>query len=109
MADSLDDLWPDPDRRNAALERLALLVHGGERVHNERRQRPRQGAHDLLSPIEVRCLLVLSHGVGLRGAAELLGVGLETVKTHTKHARWKLRAKNTTHAVAIAIRQGIID
>jgi two-component system NarL family response regulator len=40
-------------------------------------------------------------------AAELY-VSRETVKTHLKHARSKLQARNSTHAVAIGIRRGLI-
>ena len=35
-------------------------------------------------------------------------VSVETVKSHLKEARWEMRARSTTHAVANALRQGII-
>jgi DNA-binding NarL/FixJ family response regulator len=38
-----------------------------------------------------------------------LGLSEETVKTHTKHALARLGAKNRTHAVAIALRESLID
>lgn len=37
-----------------------------------------------------------------------LGIAPDTVKMHVRDARHSLRARNTTHAVAIAIRQGLI-
>ena len=40
--------------------------------------------------------------------AQAMGVSPETVKTTIAHARAKLRAKNTAHAVGNAIRLGLI-
>jgi DNA-binding CsgD family transcriptional regulator len=40
--------------------------------------------------------------------AHAMGLGEETVRNHLSRARYRLRALNTTHAVAIAIRRGII-
>lgn len=36
------------------------------------------------------------------------GHSTESVKQRLRHARWALDARNTTHAVAIAIRQGLL-
>lgn len=88
--------WPDPDRRDKALERILLTIA----ATTER------GA---LTPMEIRVLTVMSHGPTENEAATLIGVSLETVKWHTKGARRALRAKNTTHAVAIALREGFIS
>lgn len=38
----------------------------------------------------------------------ILGIKAETVKSHLNHARIKLQATNTTHAIAIAIFNGLI-
>jgi DNA-binding CsgD family transcriptional regulator len=92
--DALYDLWPDEDRRDDALIRVGVAVYGGERTG--------------VTPAEVRVLQAVSVGLGYDGAADVLGVGVETVKTHLLHARRKLQAKNTTHAVAEALRQHLI-
>ena len=57
---------------------------------------------------ELRVLTCLSHGLTLAQAAEVLGVGFETVRTQAKTARLRLGAKNTTHAVATALRLEMI-
>lgn len=91
----LEHLWPDPDRRDEALFRVAVAIgRAHERTH--------------LTPMEVRVLEALSHGLGREGAAEVLGVTVETVKSWTLQARRVLRAKNTTHACCEALRQGLI-
>jgi DNA-binding CsgD family transcriptional regulator len=92
--DELEALWPDPDRRVAALARLA-----------ERMARPERA----LTAMEVRCLQVLSHGSGNEAGAVLLGIGVEAFKDHTKRARRVLKAKDSTHAVAQALRLGLIS
>jgi len=42
-------------------------------------------------------------------AAEVLGVSAYTVQRQLKAARRKLAAKNTTHAVALAMRQHMLE
>ena len=61
-----------------------------------------------LSPAERDVLRCLSHGLTERMAAETLGRPFFTVRDQSKSARFKLRAKDSTHAVAIAIRQGLL-
>jgi DNA-binding NarL/FixJ family response regulator len=53
-------------------------------------------------------LRLYSHGLTLPMVADERGVSCETVKSQTKLIRLKLAAKNTTHAVALAIRAGLI-
>ena len=56
--------------------------------------------------------ILTAYSVGLKDAkevAELLGIGYETVRTHEYWARLKLAAKNRTHAVALALRLGVIN
>ena len=57
---------------------------------------------------EAEVLLQFAQGAGARSAADALGVGVETINTHLDRARRKLAARNTTHAVAIAIRSGLV-
>lgn len=53
----------------------------------------------------LRCL---SYGMTAEMAAESLGFPIDTARIYAKQARFRLRAKTTTHAVAIAIRRGLI-
>jgi DNA-binding NarL/FixJ family response regulator len=91
----LEQLWPDPDRRDDALIRCLTDVYAYE-------------PPDALTPQEVRVIGALSHGLGDNGAADTLGLSFESVKLSSKLARRKLRAKNTTHACCEALRQGLI-
>lgn len=58
---------------------------------------------------ELSALRCLAHGLTPRMAAEALGVTPDTVRSHLVTARIKLSAKNSTHAVAAAIRAGLIE
>jgi DNA-binding CsgD family transcriptional regulator len=53
-------------------------------------------------------LRLYSHGLTARMVADERGTSPETVRTQTTHLRLKLAAKTTTHAVAIAMRAGLI-
>jgi DNA-binding CsgD family transcriptional regulator len=61
-----------------------------------------------LTSQEARVLALMASGKTADGTAAHLGVSLETVKGHVVVARNKLGARNITHAVAIAIDEGII-
>lgn len=50
---------------------------------------------------------VADHG-SYKAASQALICSSETVKSHMKNIRLKLDAKNTTNAVAIGIREGLI-
>jgi DNA-binding NarL/FixJ family response regulator len=57
---------------------------------------------------ELEVVKGISHGLGNAEIAEVFGISTETVKTHVRHVLSALRAKNRAHAVAIAIREGLI-
>ncbi len=57
---------------------------------------------------EHQVLELLAQGLQLDEIAERLGIGLETVRTHLQKATERLGAANRTHAVAVAIRRGLI-
>ena len=61
-----------------------------------------------LTEAERMILRLYSHGLTRRMVADERGVAPETVKSQTEWIRLKLAAKTTTHAVAIAIRHGLI-
>lgn len=68
----------------------------------------RSRVDDELSPRELEAIRYLSHGLSLDQTATAMICAVQTVKTRLKGARFKLRAKNTTHACCEAIRRGLI-
>ena len=61
-----------------------------------------------LTPREVEVLRLVADGRTGRQIAEILGVTVRTAHAHTESIIAKLGASNRTHAVAIAIRDGIV-
>jgi DNA-binding CsgD family transcriptional regulator len=61
-----------------------------------------------LTPRELTVLRLASTGALHREIAQVLGLGVETVRTHLKKAQIKLGVRNRTHAVAEALRQNLI-
>lgn len=70
---------------------------------------PPKGSRGKLTHRQREILQLLANGESTTVAARELDLGEETVKTHTKNALARLGAKNRTHAVAIAIRDCLID
>ncbi len=68
----------------------------------------RLGSPTGLTPRELSVLRLFSNGHQVHDAAQLLGLGEETVRTHAKKAMEKLGANNRTQAVAQAIRLHLI-
>lgn len=68
--------------------------------------RDREG---LLTAREREILVLLANGLSNSDAAEKLVISQETVKSHVRHILTKLEADTRTHAVAIALRQAIIE
>lgn len=64
---------------------------------------------EMLSPKELAVLRQVAAGHSNRRVAALLGLSEETVKSHMKNVMGKLSARDRTHAVAIALRRGILD
>src|SRR6476646_1887688 len=64
---------------------------------------------DLLTPREREILQLLADGLSNADVAAKLFISQETVKSHVRHILSKLEADTRTHAVAIALRQAIID
>ena len=67
------------------------------------------GAEQPLSEREREILQLLAEGFHTEEVARRIGLSVETVKSDTKRVILKLQADTRTHAVAIALRQAIID
>jgi DNA-binding NarL/FixJ family response regulator len=70
---------------------------------------PPRGSRGKLTRRQREILQLLADGGSTVAAARELGLSEETVKTHTKNVLARLGAKNRTHAVAIALRESLID
>lgn len=70
---------------------------------------PPKGSRGKLTRRQREILQLLANGESTTVAARELDLSEETVKTHTKNALARLDARNRTHAVAIALRECLID
>jgi DNA-binding NarL/FixJ family response regulator len=70
---------------------------------------PPKGSRGVLTRRQRQILQLLADGESTAVAAGALGVSDETVKTHTKHLLARLGARNRTQAVAIALRESLIQ
>ena len=70
---------------------------------------PPKGSRGKLTRRQREILQLLANGESTTVAARELDLSEETVKSHTKNALARLGAKNRTHAVAIAVRECLID
>ncbi|MGI9539501.1 MAG: response regulator [Miltoncostaeaceae bacterium] len=73
------------------------------------RQLSKPRKNNVLSQREREILQMLADGSSNKEVAESLVVSVETVKTHVKHILAKLEAEHRTEAVAIGIRQSLIE
>jgi DNA-binding NarL/FixJ family response regulator len=64
---------------------------------------------DMLTTREREILQLLADGMSNADVAGKLYISQETVKSHVRHILAKLEADTRTHAVAIALREAIID
>jgi DNA-binding NarL/FixJ family response regulator len=64
---------------------------------------------DMLTAREREILQLLADGMSNADVAGKLFISQETVKSHVRHILTKLEADTRTHAVAIALRDAIID
>lgn len=70
---------------------------------------PPRGSRGKLTRRQREILQLMADGGSTVAAARELGLSEETIKTHTKNALGRLGARNRTHAVAIALRESLID
>jgi DNA-binding NarL/FixJ family response regulator len=93
------------------------LVDGIRQVHAGKKRVPPEVAAQLAEHIsdeeltarEIEVLGKVAGGNRNRDIAELLFISEDTVKVHVKHIMDKLRAKDRTQALTIAIRRGIVQ
>jgi DNA-binding NarL/FixJ family response regulator len=62
-----------------------------------------------LSPREIQILQQVAYGATTKEVADELGISFHTVKTHLERIFEKLGANDRAQAVAIAIRQGLVE
>lgn len=96
--------------RTASAEELAKAVWAA--LEQERFVDPAvppSGSRGKLTRRQREILQLLADGGSTVAAARELGLSEETVKTHTKNVLARLGARNRTHAVAIALRESLID
>jgi DNA-binding NarL/FixJ family response regulator len=70
---------------------------------------PPRGSRGKLTKRQREILQLLANGESTTVAARELDLSEETIKTHTKNALARLAARNRTHAVAIALRESLIE
>ena len=70
---------------------------------------PPPGSRGKLTRRQREILQLIADGGSSAFAARELGLSEETVKTHTKNVIGRLGARNRTHAVAIALRESLIE
>jgi DNA-binding NarL/FixJ family response regulator len=68
----------------------------------------RTTGEDTLSIREREVVLLMSEGLSNKQIAYKLQISTKTVKTHVTHIMKKMKAKNRTEAVVLAIRKGLI-
>jgi DNA-binding NarL/FixJ family response regulator len=96
--------------RKDMLTTISQMMEGKRRVPDEIANDMAGHANDdELTPRETQVLTHVATGAANRDVAALLGIAEETVKAHMKSILAKLQANDRTHAVAIALRRGIIE
>ncbi|HSS34560.1 MAG TPA: response regulator transcription factor [Solirubrobacterales bacterium] len=70
---------------------------------------PPKGSRGKLTRRQRQILQLLANGESTTVAARELDLSEETIKTHMKNTMARLGAKNRSHAIAIALRESLID
>jgi DNA-binding NarL/FixJ family response regulator len=96
--------------RKEMLSTIRQIMDGKRRIPEEIAHEMAGHANDdELTPRETEVLTHVAMGEANRNVALALGIAEETVKAHMKSILSKLAANDRTHAVAIALRRGIIE
>ena len=101
------------ESRISQLRAQALRRLRGENALTPRRRpgyglSPVPAVPESLSARELQVLSGMADGLQNREIASSLVISEETVKGHVRHILAKLRARSRTHAVAMALREGVI-
>ena len=102
--------WNPPTPSSRIAERILDDLEGvdaGEGRNSAHGNHGRSSA--VLSPRQRTALTLTAVGMTGPKAAEAMDVSHETVKSHLKEARHRLGASTVAHAVAIALRQELIE
>jgi DNA-binding NarL/FixJ family response regulator len=96
--------------RKELLETIRAVHAGQKRLSSEvAAELAEHASDDALTPREVDVLRLIAGGNANKEVAAKLSLTEETVKSHVRNVLAKLGANDRTHAVAIAIKRGIID
>lgn len=93
--------------KSPMMQWLAHVVH--QRLFGEFQAWQRNAAMGRLTERELACLRLAAEGGTAAEISRLTGVGERTVNFHMANAISKLGAANKTHAVALAMRLGLLD
>jgi DNA-binding NarL/FixJ family response regulator len=90
-----------------------LLLHAAQAALAQERfidpDVPPRGSRGKLTKRQREILQLLANGESTTVAARELDLSEETLKTHTQNALARLGARNRTHAVAIALRESLVE
>ena len=96
--------------RNELLETIRAVHAGQKRLSSEvATEIAEHSADDALTPREVDVLRFVAKGNANKEIGAQLSLTEETVKSHIRNILSKLQANDRTHAVAIAVKRGIVD
>jgi two-component system, NarL family, response regulator len=96
--------------RKELLETIRAVHAGQKRVSSEiAAEIAEHATDDALTPREADVLRLVARGNANKAIAARLSLTEETIKSHIRSILAKLGANDRTHAVAIALKRGIID
>jgi DNA-binding NarL/FixJ family response regulator len=96
--------------RKELLETIRAVYAGHKRVSSEiAAEIAEHATDDVLTPREVDVLRLVAKGNANKAVGARLSLTEETVKSHIRSILAKLGANDRTHAVAIALKRGIIE
>ncbi len=105
-ASKRDESWQSFSRET--MSELLLVAHYINQRVLDLTETSAPPAAKPLSPREIDALSLIANGISRAGTAEKLGISEHTLRVYIESARLKLGAANTTHAVAMALTQGLI-